>query len=87
MTRKTSGGARFTACLNSDCVRHCVRLSVCLRVWGVCVCTVGTEVEFTGPDGGFLATRVAQSEFADVMMKSACFEENELFLHFTSFKC
>ena len=87
MTRKTSGGARVTACLNLDCVCHCVCQSVCLRVWGVCVCAVGTEVEFIGPDGGFLATRVAHSAFVKAMMESACFEENELFLHFSSFKC
>ena len=62
------------------------RVSQCLRVY-VSAC-LGAELwQSTGPNGGFLATRVAQSEFADVMMKSACFEENELFLHFTSFKC
>ena len=49
------------------------------------MCPVGTEVEFIGPDGGFFATRVAHPTFVKAMMKSACFKENELFLHFSSF--
>lgn len=49
------------------------------------MCTVGTEVKFTGPDGGFWTARVAHPTFADVMVKGACFAQNHLFLHFTSF--